>query len=672
MRLYDLRTEYRENPIGLTDKAPRFSWKMESEEKDTLQTAYEIKVTDENGNVVWNSGKKASDQSVLIPYEGETLADEMLYKVEVSVADNHGNVEAIEGTFETGIFDNTEFTAKMITSDFPAEETACPVFGKTFAIDKKVKKARLYATAHGVYEVTLNGQTVGDYRMAPGWTSYHNRLQYQIYDVTEQLAAENEIAITVGNGWYKGIFGFTCEPNRYGTQAGAFLELHVEYEDGSKDVIATDETWSVKTGEIRYSEIYMGETIDTDAPEIAEGNVVVKDFDKAVLTAQENEPVRITEKIEGKELIVTPKGERLVDFGQIVTGVVEVHVKGEKGQKIVIRHAEVLDKDGNFYPETLRQAKSIDTFICNGEEQIFRPHFTFHGFRYICVEGMEEFTADQFIACVTHSDMEKTGDFNCSNQKVNQLQSNITWSQRDNFLDIPTDCPQRDERLGWTGDAQVFSWTAAFNRNTALFYTKWMRDVAAESSLEKGVPHVVPDILGQYSSSAWSDVAVIVPWVVYQMYGDKGILEENWKCMHEWVDYIKNNCEENGLWQSGFQYGDWLALDKEESADRTGATDKYMIANAYYLYVTELVKKTAEVLGKDEEAKKYADLYETTLDAFQKEYYTETGRIVSETQTGAILSLYFDLAREKDRKRILNTLLTNIENHKNHLSTGFV
>ena len=672
MKLYDLRTEYRENPIGLTDKAPRFSWKMESEEKDTLQTAYEIKVTDENGNVVWNSGKKASDQSVLIPYEGEKLADEMLYKVEVSVADNHGNVESIEGTFETGIFDNTEFTAKMITSDFPAEETACPVFGKTFAIDKKVKKARLYATAHGVYEVTLNGQTVGDYRMAPGWTSYHNRLQYQIYDVTEQLAAENEIAITVGNGWYKGIFGFTCEPNRYGTQAGAFLELHVEYEDGSKDVIATDETWSVKTGEIRYSEIYMGETIDTDAPEIAEGNVVVKDFDKAVLTAQENEPVRITEKIEGKELIVTPKGERLVDFGQIVTGVVEVHVKGEKGQKIVIRHAEVLDKDGNFYPETLRQAKSIDTFICSGEEQIFRPHFTFHGFRYICVEGMEEFTADQFIACVTHSDMEKTGDFNCSNKKVNQLQSNITWGQRGNFLDIPTDCPQRDERLGWTGDAQVFSWTAAFNRNTALFYTKWMRDVAAESSLEKGVPHVVPDILESYSSSAWSDVAVIVPWVVYQIYGDKGILEENWKCMHEWVDYIKNNCEENGLWQSGFQYGDWLALDKEESADRTGATDKYMIANAYYLYVTDLVKQTAEVLGKDEEAKKYADLYETTLDAFQREYYTETGRIVSETQTGAIISLYFNLAREKDRKRILNTLLTNIANHKNHLATGFV
>ena len=672
MRLYDFRTEYRENPIGLTEKAPRFSWKIESDEKDTVQTSYEIKVTDENGKLVWDSGKKISDQSVLISYEGEALAGETFYSVEVTVADNHGNVESVEGSFETGIFNQTEFKAQMITSDFSEDETACPIFGKTFAIDKKVKKARLYATAHGVYEVTLNGQTVGDYRMAPGWTSYHNRLQYQIYDVTEQLAEENEIAITVGNGWYKGILGFYCQPNQYGTQAGAFAELHVEYEDGSKEVIATDETWAVKTGEIRYSEIYMGETIDTDAPEIKEGKVVVKEFDKAVLTAQENEPVRITEKIVGKELIVTPKGEKLVDFGQIVTGVVEVHVKGEKGQKIVLRHAEVLDKDGNFYPETLRQAKSIDTFICNGEEQIFRPHFTFHGFRYICVEGMEEFTADQFIACVTHSDMEKTGDFHCSNKKVNQLQSNITWSQRDNFLDIPTDCPQRDERLGWTGDAQVFSWTAAFNRNTALFYKKWMRDVAAESSLEKGVPHVVPDILDSYSSSAWSDAAVIVPWVVYQIYGDKGILKENWKCMHEWVDYIKNNCEENGLWQSGFQYGDWLALDKEESADRTGATDKYMIANAYYLYVTELVKQTAEVLGKKEEAEKYASLYETTLDAFRREYYTETGRIVSETQTGAIISLYFNLAREKDRKRILNTLLANIGNHKNHLATGFV
>lgn len=271
-----------------------------------------------------------------------------------------------------------------------------------------------------------------------------------------------------------------------------------------------------------------------------------------------------------------------------------------------------------------------------------------------------------------YSAMEQTGTFTSSNPKINQLQSNITWSQKSNFLDIPTDCPQRDERLGWTGDAQVFSWTAAFNRNTALFFRKWMRDVAAESSLEKGVPHVVPDIIGQYSASAWSDVAVIIPWVVYQTYGDRNILEENWKCMHEWVDYITNQCGENGLWQSGFQYGDWLALDKEESSDRTGATDKYLVANAYYLYVTDLVRQAAEVLGKEEAADQYGKLYEKTLEAFRQEYYTQTGRIVSETQTGAVLSLYFGLAREKDRPRILQTLVENIENHKNHLSTGFV
>lgn len=672
MELYDLRTEYRVNPIGITEKHPRFSWKLESEEKDTMQQSYRILVK-EGENIVWNT-KAESEDSVLIAYAGEALQDETLYKVTVEVTDNHGNMGVGEMHFETGILNPDVFQAKMITHDFSEKETACPIFSKTFAVKGNVKKARIYVTSRGVYEAYLNGKRIGEDRMTPGWTSYHHRLQYQIYDITEMLREENEVEIMVGNGWYKGVYGFMLTPNIYGDRVGAFAEIHMEYEDGKREVLCTDESWKVRTGEILCSEIYMGETIDTTVDE-AQGNtgtVSVTDFDRQTLTAQENEPVRITERIPAKELLVTPKGERLVDFGQNMTGIVEVKVHGRKGQKVVIRHAEVLDKEGNFYPETLRQAKSEDTYICNGEEQTFLPHFTFHGFRYICVEGLDSLTPEQFTACVMHSDMEKTGNFHCSNGKVNQLQSNIAWGQRGNFLDIPTDCPQRDERLGWTGDAQIFSWTAAFNRNTALFFRKWMRDVAAESSLEKGVPHVVPDILGSYSSSAWSDVAVIVPWVVYQTYGDKGILEENWKCMHEWVDYIRNQCGENGLWQSGYQYGDWLALDKEESADRTGATDKYMIANAYYLYVTDLVKQTAGILGLEEEEKKYQELYDTVLEAFRQEYYTNTGRIVSETQTGAVLSLYFNLAREKDRKRILQNLKTNIENHKNHLSTGFV
>lgn len=678
MKLYDLRTECRVNPIGIAEKNPRFSWKLESEVNDTVQQLYHIVVKDCQ-KVVWEI-KVESEDSVLIAYAGDDLQDETRYNVTVEVTDNHENTASGEMSFETGILNPEVFKAKMITHDFPEEETACPIFSKTFAAKGKVQRARIYATSRGVYEASLNGKRIGEDQMTPGWTSYHHRLQYQIYDITEMLREENKIEIMVGNGWYKGIFGFMLTPNIYGDRVGVFAEIHMEYEDGSREIICTDETWKVRTGEVRYSEIYMGETIDTTVCEessgedsgIRVGTVSIMDFNKHTLKAQENEPVRITERIPAKELIVTPKGEKLVDFGQNLTGIVEVKVHGRKGQKIVIRHAEMLDKDGNFYTETLRQAKSEDTYICNGGGQTFLPHFTFHGFRYICVEGMEELTTEQFTACVMHSDMEKLGDFQCSNQKVNQLQKNIAWGQRDNFLDIPTDCPQRDERLGWTGDAQIFSWTAAINRNTALFFRKWMRDVSAESSLEKGVPHVVPDILGSYSSAAWSDVAVIVPWVVYQTYGDKGILKENWKCMHEWVDYIRNQCGENGLWQTGFQYGDWLALDKEESADRTGATDKYMIANAYYLYVTNLVKQTAEVLGFAQDAEKYQKLYDTTLEAFRQEYYTNTGRIVSETQTGAILSLYFNLAREKDRTRILQTLKTNIENHKNHLATGFV
>ena len=374
-----------------------------------------------------------------------------------------------------------------------------------------------------------------------------------------------------------------------------------------------------------------------------------------------------------KEVFTDPKGNVLVDFGQNLTVLVEVKIKGRKGQEISLRHAEVLDKDGVFYPDTLRTAISKDAYILNGEEQVLMPHFTFHGFRYALVEGIENPAPEMFTACVMHSDMEKTGNFHCSDENVNRLQDNIDWSLRDNFFDIPTDCPQRDERLGWTGDAQVFSWTAAFNRGTASFFRKWMHDVAAASSLEKGVPHIVPDIQGTYSSAAWSDVAVIVPWVVYQTYGDTRILEDSWQCMHEWVDYIHNQVNEDGLWKSGFQYGDWKSLDREMFDDGSvGATDIYLIANAYYLYVTDLVAKTARVLGKDDEAARYEKLYKETLESFREEYFTPRGRVVSETQTGCVLSLHFGLAREKDREKILRALVANVEDHKNHLTTGFV
>ena len=579
MRLRDVRVEYRENPIGLDVRKPRFSWKLDTEEYNTIQTAYQIYITyydkaDKKEIVAWNSGKVESDQSVLVEYSGGALQAETQYKCVIQVWDNHENCATEEVTFETGLLTIENIVAEWITHDV-SEEIACPVFVKTFSTKKKVVQARMYATALGLYEITINGQRVGDFYFTPGWTNYHKRLQYQTYDVTKILTTqENHIEITVADGWYKGPFGFTLRPNIYGNRVGALAQLHIAYEDGTEEVVCTDSSWSVTTGQIRYSQIYMGETIDCNCKVNEVFPVKLLDYTKEHIIAQESEPVRITKRFPAKKLIITPKGEKVLDFGQNLAGFVEVKVGGKKGDTVIISHAETLDKDGNFYPETLRQAKSMDTYICDGNEQVLHPHFTFHGFRYIKVEGLED---------------------------------------------------------------------------------------------------VVPNILDkQDAAAAWSDAATIIPWTVYQVFGDKRILEEQYDSMKGYIDYITDHCGENGLWQTGFQYGDWLALDKEESADRTGATDKYLVANAYYAYSTKIVYETAKVLGYVEDAKQYKDLYEDIVEKFNEEYITTTGRMVSETQTVCILALYFDLAEEKYRKRITESLKTNLANHKNHLATGFV
>lgn len=672
MKVTDIRIEYLKNPVGIDVKKPRFSWKILSNEKDVLQSSYQILVK-HKGDVVWDTGKRDSDSSVLIEYEGASLNPCSIYEVQVEVWDNKGNHATTDGFFETGLLAGTSFQAEWITHNFPDEETACPIFVRDFQVDKEIERVRVYATALGVYEIKINGEKVGDTFFAPGWTNYKKRLQYQTYAIDELQSGENKIEIAVGNGWYKGIFGFTCTPNHYGDRVAALAEIHITYKDGTKEIIVTDESWKTTTGSIRYSEIYMGETVDSTFTDEKFSPVVMTTFDKNRLVAQESEPVRITQKLPAKELIITPKGEKVIDFGQNLTGFVELKVHGKAGQKITIRHAEALDKDGNFYPDTLRQAISVDTFICNGQEQMFLPSFTFHGFKYISIEGLEEINLENFTACVLHTHMEETGSFTTSNPLVNKLQSNIQWGQRGNFLDIPTDCPQRDERLGWTGDAQVFAGTAAYNYNVALFFTKWLRDLASEQTKEYGVPHVVPNILGdQDGAAAWSDAAVIIPWVVYQTYGDVKVLKNQYESMKGWVEYITERCGSNGLWQTGFQYGDWLALDKEEGADRTGATDKYLVANAYYAYSTDIVRKTAKILNKTKDTEKYDELYKKIKKAFNEEYITPTGRMVSETQTGCVLALHFDLAEENYRNRILDSLKTNIANHKNHLTTGFV
>lgn len=675
MKIRDLKIEYRKNPIGLDEVNPRFSWKIESNEKDVVQDAYEIKVY-KNSELVWNTNKVESDKSILIKYEGKNIEPSTIYMVNITVWDNKGNKSEIKGNFESGLLNGNNFKGKWITHTL-GEVEACPVFEKKFKADKKVLRARIYATALGLYEIELNGEKVGEAFFTPGWTNYKKRLQYQTYDVTEKINKENEIKITVADGWYKGRFGFMYQSNHYGDRVAALAEIHVWYEDGSKEIIHTDKTWDCTTGKIRYSEIYNGEIIDSTILEERKLPVEIISYDNNKLVSQECEYVRVTKKLKPKKLIKTPKDEIVLDFGQNIAGIVELKINGQEGQKIVVKHAEVLDKDGNFYTENLRSAKAMDTFICKGGEETFMPHFTFHGFRYICVEGMgEDLNLDDFTACALHTDMEETGEFSCSSELVNQLQSNIQWGQRGNFLDVPTDCPQRDERLGWTGDAQVFCKTAGFNMNTALFFSKWLKDLASEQTIKFGVPDIVPNILGDEKdgTAAWGDAATIIPWNMYKIFGDKKILETQYDSMRDWVEYIDSKAGESHLWNKGFQYGDWLGLDKEEVkvTDRTGATDVYLVSTAFFAHSTKIVADTAKLLGKEEEFKKYISLYEKIKEAFNEEFITKTGRLVSETQTACILALYFDLAKPEYKNRIRDTFINNLSAHKNHLATGFV
>lgn len=673
LSLKELKTEYQTNPLGLDVANPAFSWILESDKENTLQKSYQILVSNSDG-VVWDSGVVTSEQSIHVPYKGSNFEPSTIYQVQVQVVDNHDETAEITRQFETGLLNPSNLDWQWISHSEDLG-TVAPVYVIEFSLDKLIKSARIYATALGAYELELNGKKVGDHFLAPGWTSYHHRLQYQTYDITEELTSDNTLKMTVANGWYKGLLGFAGQANHYGDQVAALVAIRLEDQNGTVRWIFSDEDWQYETGPIQLSEIYLGEHVDFTAKSKPRKSVSLFEHGKDMLVAQENEPTRVTMELSPIEKIITPKGEVVLDFGQNLTGVVKCQISQPRGTEIIFSHAEVLDKDGNFYTENLREAISQDHIIASGGIDTFMPKFTFHGFRYLRVEGLvDEIELSDFTACVIHTDMEKTGDFVCSNKLVNRLYQNIQWGQRGNFLDVPTDCPQRDERLGWTGDAQVFASTAVFNFNSALFFRKWLRDLKVEQSEQYGVPHVVPNILGNQDGAAgWSDAATIIPWELYRAYGDKRILEDQYSSMKGWVDYITSKTQ-NGihLWQQGFQYGDWVALDKEESSDRVGATDIYFIASAYYAVSTKIVADAAEILGFKEEASHYQQQYQDILSDFRNEYATRTGRLVSETQTACILALYFNLVEGKDRSRVMETLVTNLNKHKNHLTTGFI
>jgi alpha-L-rhamnosidase len=694
VKVEHLLTEDLVNPISIDALSPRFSWQLNAGgARGVMQTAYEININ-EGKHKVWHTGKVLSDQSAYVDYNGEPLKAGQKYDWQVRVWDNAGKATewSVVNSFQMGMLTPADWKAQWITPGFVEDSVMrpSPLFRKVFSLKKKIRSAIVYITSHGLYEAQINGHRVGDAYLTPGWTSYNKRLQYQAYDVTGLLkTGENAVGATLGSGWYRGGVGYNPKPNLYGKDIALLVQLEVTYTDGTKAEIITDDSWKSSTGPVRFAEIYNGATIDNRMQQSGWSTagfddknwsgVKVQQFAKDILIATINEPVRKHEIFKPIKIFTTQKGEKVIDFGQNLVGWVKLKVIGKAGDKITLSHAEVIDKAGNFYTENLRTARSQDIYILKGGgEETFEPQFTWQGFRYIKVEGYPaDLKEEDFTAVALYSDMKPTGTFTCSNPLVNQLQHNIQWGQKGNFLDVPTDCPQRDERLGWTGDAQVFSRTASYNMNVHNFFTKWLKDIAADQYPDGRIPHVIPDVLekggaGNGGSTGWADVSTIIPWNMYLAYGDKQILANQYSSMKAWVNYMQQQSK-NNLWSSGSHFGDWLSYIVNDDRDgRSAITNKYLIAQCFYAHSTQLLINAAAVLGKTEDVNYYTALLAKIKFAYQQEYVTPNGLISSDTQTAYVLALEFDMLPESLRQQVAERLANNIRLYNNHLTTGFL
>ncbi len=692
-----LLCENRENPVGVDAQAPRFNWQLQSDRRNVSQSAFEIRVAaaaadlKSGKNMDWNSGKVSSAASVHVRYGGKVVEAGRNYYWQVRVWDEHKKMSdwSPVASWRAGLLDHSNWKAKWIEAGFQEDtiNRPSPLFRREFNAKKKILSATLFITGRGLYEAYINGKKAGDGLLTPGFTSYNKRLQYQAYDVSGLVQpGKNVIGAMMGSGWYRGNLAWGGNKNIYGNTLALLAQLEIRYADGSKETIWSDGDWKSSTGAILSSEIYNGETVD--ARKWQKGwmmpgfndqgwsGVRRKDFPYDNIIATDNEMIEKHEVFKPVKIFKTPAGDQVIDFGQNLVGWVDVSARGKSGDAIRISHAEVLDKAGNFYTENLRAAKQQDTYILNGEgEEHFEPHFTFQGFRYIKIEGYPgEIKPENFTAVALYSDMRETGTFSTSNALINQLQHNIQWGQKGNFLDIPTDCPQRDERLGWTGDAQVFSRTASFNMGVDNFFAKWMKDLRADQNPDGGVPFVVPNVLGAgaASSAGWADVSTIIPWNMYLAYGDTTILAQQYSSMKAWVNYMKDHSE-NDLWNKGFHFGDWLFYHPDDDADgRSAITDKYLIAQCFFAHSTQLLTNTASVLGFKEDVAFYSQLLEKIKTAFLKEYVTPSGRLVSGTQTAYVLALQFDMLPESQRVQAADRLVENIKSYSNHLTTGFL
>lgn len=684
-----LRCEYLVNPLGIEDAAPRLSWEVNDLRKGAAQSAYQILAASSAEALardeadVWDSGRIVSDQSVHVAYAGPALSSRQRAYWKVRTWDGQDVPSSWSETafWEMGLLDRSEWVGSWISVAERDGESSepCPFLRRGFDLPKEVRAARVYVTAMGVYELHLNGSRVGKDHFTPGWTDYNSRIPYQVYDVTDNVrSGANAIGAILGDGWACGYLVWEDNRGIWAKLPSLLAQLVIDYADGSVETIATDGSWHATTGPILESDIYNGETYDArlempgwnepgfDDSSWAPAHVVAGTG--VPLVAQRAPNVHAIQELQPVEMTEPTPGAYAFNLAQNMVGWVRLKVRADAGTKITLRFAEMLNDDGTLYTENLRAAKATDYYICRGGgEEVYEPRFTFHGFQYVEITGCPyQPDFDAITGIVLHSDTPPIGTFECSHEMVNKLQSNILWGQKGNFLEVPTDCPQRNERLGWLGDAQVFVRTACFNMDVAAFFTKWMIDVEDAQDEDGQFPDVAPKVTQGKGVAAWADAGIICPWTVYLCYGDERILERHYDAMAKWIAFMKD--ESRDLIRPDRGFGDWLAID----APNPGAapTPKELIGTAYFAHCCSIVAKMARILDRD--PKELDDLGREVRAAFNREFVTSGGRVLGHTQTSYLLALTFDLLPEALRSTAVEHLVNDIEKRGWHLSTGFV
>ncbi|MFE8013925.1 glycoside hydrolase family 78 protein [Streptomyces antibioticus] len=688
-----VRFEHVRDALGVGTGRPRLTWSTVTPAGDWTQAAYEVELTAADGAAA--TAKVDSADSVLVPWPFDPLPSRARVTVRVRVTGPDGEVSpwSEPATAEVGLLGAGDWSAVFVTPEWdedPQTDQPSPLLRREFELRGPVRAARLYSTALGVYEAEINGRPVGDDVLAPGWTAYDERLRYRTHDVTALLRpGRNAIGAILADGWFRGRLGFDGKTRAvYGDRLALLAQLEVVYEDGTTERICTDGSWRAATGPVISSSIYDGETHDArlersgwsepghDDEQGWRGvRVVERDLD--TLVAPDGPPVRRTEEVAPVSVATTPSGKTLLDFGQNLVGRLRLTVSGDSGTTLILRHAEVLE-DGELCTRPLRHAAATDTYTLRGEgAEVFEPRFTFHGFRYAEITGRPDGfdPAADVRAVVLHSDLERTGSFECSDPLVNRLHDNVVRSMRGNFLDVPTDCPQRDERLGWTGDIQVFAPTASFLYDSAGFLTSWLADLAAEQGGNGVVPFVVPKVVpgADTPTAAWGDAATLVPWTLYERYADTGILAAQYDSMRGWVDHVASLAGDNHLWDSGFQFGDWLDPTAPAGRPEAAATPGELVATAYFARSAEILARTAGILARTEDAERYRALADEVRAAFRREYVTAAGRMMSDAPTAYALALCFDLLESDEQRAHAGTRLAQLVRAGGHrIATGFV